>query len=264
MEKSEIERVTFIHAKLDYAAAAFPEGRETSVVWGIQRHEYTAAEVRAWPELKARLAAELRRDARFLYVTLLGDGTVGGGIIESSGLDHSKQKRGMMMWREMLATPSAEEVRKEWVPKVGDRVQTTARWCGEQHAGICFEVVEVRQGMNEPVIYGKDGFAVCLFDLEPAPVAPAKATHCKRCSIENDGHYVTLDPNGHCGHCVADLMNEARGNRTWDSDKYNGIVRSDLDARIAVARAELDDGDRRRAWLAFPHVGRNFALRYPR
>lgn len=49
-------------------------------------------------------------------------------------------------------------------------------------------------------------FACFASRLEPADPAPA-LTHCKRCNIENDGHYVQLDPNGHCGHCVADLMN---------------------------------------------------------
>lgn len=43
-------------------------------------------------------------------------------------------------------------------------------------------------------------------ELEPADPAPA-LTHCKRCNIENDGHYVQLDPEGLCGYCVADLMN---------------------------------------------------------
>lgn len=35
----------------------------------------------------------------------------------------------------------------------------------------------------------------------------SKLKQCRRCTIENDGHHVTLNVDGLCGHCVCDIAN---------------------------------------------------------
>jgi hypothetical protein len=114
-DAKELERVRRIHAALDYAAAhGCPEGGtydQLSDVLSFGGHKYTAAEIRAWPEMKAKMLKQLE-DSAAAYARM---DPLSGNYSASSGstldfLDRygaAEKARGLVMYREMLSDSPA-------------------------------------------------------------------------------------------------------------------------------------------------------------
>lgn len=106
--------------------------------------------------------------------------------------------------------------------KAGDRVRVTKlpheRWTRVFHVGLEFTIERIGGSTRYgPTAYDESGSSyIPVSCLEPVAAAAPPAT-------------------------------------AWDSDKYNGVVSSNLDQRIAAARVLLD----RPAPDRFPHEGRS-------
>jgi hypothetical protein len=114
-EKAELDRVRHFHAELDNAASIAPRSEQSGygvwkyrIVWGEQSFDYTAAEVRAWPEMKAKLVAhfsEMRGHNRAMWHGGASGWTMGNADecppkSPLRGLEN--YARGLCLYREML------------------------------------------------------------------------------------------------------------------------------------------------------------------
>jgi len=108
-DAKELERVGRIHDWLDYLAKTGVSDSGGYINDGERRHSYTAAEVRAWPETKAKMRESLSSsgNSRAIIVTPLPgfvgcvSGYYGAGSIEKHMEPYIA--RGLCMYREQLS-----------------------------------------------------------------------------------------------------------------------------------------------------------------
>jgi hypothetical protein len=134
------------------------------------------------------------------------------------------------------------EAQREAVGKVDPwRISRLKEFSDEQGASVARDIHKVAM-RSEVLDSNASNEAHRPRDLRAVPDVPRACNH-------DDNDFLG------CQHCDPA--------RVWDADKYNGIssaafqAQSTLDKRIAVAKVDLDDGSRMKA---FPHPGRNFAL----
>lgn len=125
---------------------------------------------------------------------------------------------------------TAEEVRR-WPEMKAALVQECRRYPAYNAAWgrvgpSLFRVDHIGPGQGDACVAPSVARGLCLY-REMLPADPAREERlgyerpqCRRCTVAEDGHYVVLDPSGHCGHCVADLMNAAREPAAKAPDQY--------------------------------------------
>lgn len=105
-DAKELERVRRIHAALDCARSkGCPEGAtydQLSHVLTFDGHSYTAAEVCAWPEMKARIVSTFEKYANSRALCLLPGGGI-GEILVGYDVCVDPVARGLCMYREQLS-----------------------------------------------------------------------------------------------------------------------------------------------------------------
>ena len=114
-DSKELKRVRFIHRHLDLLATSHPDDGVTCFFKvdsgdGFATHEYTAAEVRAWPETKAKLRAPFAQYDWCQYAYCHGDGSVRQGSGDSpivAGKEAENVRRDLSCTRSSSPTPSA-------------------------------------------------------------------------------------------------------------------------------------------------------------
>lgn len=157
-----------------------------------------------------------------------------------------------------------EPAKPDWVPRVGERVRlTNPRITGipSTYDGVIGVMQSVmRDGGGDIVIPNGSRWSVCPEQLEPAPPPAAGMDELARKRAADLVCVCCDKPAVAAWHWQSDCQTASAGycsrecrevdhpiKRKWDCDKYHGKASSDLDSRIAAARAELDQGPERRA-----------------
>jgi hypothetical protein len=287
--KEEVARVDYIHRHLDELSR-----HDTGQPWSIitpdrVRHEYTAAEVRAWPEVKAKLLAELL--AGFAAVAV-SEGWQGDMYrfsppdAPNCGKAQASVNRGLCMYRDSAAfkasqpQPIPEEMRQvAWVPKVGELVRVKCD-DGAHCRGFVGRVTNAFNERLSAVCGDKHvvevlGISHFLDDLEPADALADRLDSIigaqREVSESELPPSFRTDPykahrtkllerliaDGHSADEPELMVASAMATEDTTVDRWSPKKPTNRDRLIAALAAELD----RPAPVRFPHPGRNFALR---